>query len=419
MTMLVVGLLPATAFAQTTFRVTTPVEAVARVTVRCERCAWDIEGREAVMLRVRLDDRYVQHLPVSRSGVADYSILIGAVAPGEHTLTVGEDAELTPRDLRGGAVVERVAVHQTDATRPEHRPLSLAPFVYARPDTVGRFTDVPLFMWYEIEPTARGTRYRYSVIFSNEDGGTPADRLMATWGRTTDIEYLYSVEVDAAGAILEEDMQGPKHEVLPYRGRREVRHPLLWVSTENNMVLDSGTTSVRYAPEPVAVSLENVSREVVMDANPWLYEVMSKELKREGKIVAAAPPGNGTIPDPRRYAYIEGCGTAGDAAVALAIRVAGEWIASDRGIEAYRITRDGCFRAAVPLPAATDARGIDAVRVQAFAREGKPPMAEARLTRINTVFMLNDRFIPGKPLLHWTGSATLRAGGPPFEIVIK
>ena len=94
--------------------------------------------------------------------------------------------------------------------------MSLAPFVYARPDTVGRFTDVPVFMWYEVEPTTRGERaIATRVIFTNEDGGTPTDRLMATWGRTTDIEYVYSVEVDRAGAIVAEDMQGPKHEILP------------------------------------------------------------------------------------------------------------------------------------------------------------------------------------------------------------
>ena len=46
----------------------------------------------------------------------------------------------------------------------------------------------------------RGERLRYSVVFSNEDGGTPSDRLMATWGRLTDIEYVYAVERDTDGA---------------------------------------------------------------------------------------------------------------------------------------------------------------------------------------------------------------------------
>src|SRR5688500_2188467 len=113
-------------------------------------------------------------------------------------------------------------------------------------------------MWYEIEPTAGGKRYRYSVIFSNEDGGTPGDRLMATWGRTTDIEYVYSVEVGNDGTIRAEDMQGPDHKILPFAGKREGRHPLLWVSTDNNMVLDTGATTVRYAPVPIAVNLTDV-----------------------------------------------------------------------------------------------------------------------------------------------------------------
>ncbi len=74
-----------------------------------------------------------------------------------------------------------------------------------------------------------------------------------------------------------------------------------------------------------------------MDANPWLYDVMSRELRREGKIVADAPPGNDRIPDPRRFVYLEGCGEAGDRAVAFAIgtsarRGALTWHASDRGM---------------------------------------------------------------------------------------
>ena len=50
--------------------------------------------------------------------------------------------------------------------------------------------------------------YRYSVIFSNEDGGTQTDRLMATWGRTTDIEFVYGVEVDGSGRISPRSSRG-------------------------------------------------------------------------------------------------------------------------------------------------------------------------------------------------------------------
>jgi hypothetical protein len=404
---------------QTTFETAAPAEVIATVTVRCDACAWETEGREAAVFAVTLNGRYVQHLPTVRPGRAEYRVLIGAVQPGTHTIRLDEDAALTARDVRGGhAVVESVRVQQIDDSAPEHRAVSLAPFVYARPDTVGRFTDVPVFMWYEVEPSPRGTRYRYSVIFTHEDGGTPTDRLMATWGRATDIEYLYSVEVDERGVILDEDMQGPEHEILPFRGRREGRHPLLWVSTINNMVLDSGSTSVRYGPAPIAFSLNDVSREAVMDAHPWLYQVMARELLREGRIVADAPPGKGTIPDPRHFVYLEACGEAGDAALAFSVRVGNQWLSSDRGMPEYRIVRDGCFRAAIPLPAGVAEGDLRVLRVQAFARPKRPGTAGARLTRVNTLFMLDEAFLPRPSVLSWQGSRALNAGGEPLDLPI-
>jgi hypothetical protein len=410
------------ALRQQTFTLETPAELVANITVRCDRCSWDVAGREAVALQLNLDAGPAIILPLTRSGRADYRVLLGSAAPGTHTLHIDQRENLTARELRGrdSAVVELISVDRIDASSREGLPVALAPFVFARADTVGRFTDVPLFMWYEVEPTPRGRRFRYSVIFSNEDGGTPTDRLMATWGRTTDIEYIYSVEVDARGAVISEDMQGPKHEVLPFKGRRDAgRHPSLWVSTSNNMVLDTGATNVRYAPAPVAFSLDNVSREVVMDAHPWLYEVMTKELQREGKIVDNAGPGNDTISHPRRFAFIEGCGDVGDNALTFAVRVGDWWISSDRGMPEYRIVRDGCFRAAVPLPENVRAEQIRAIQVVAQERSGKPTTAPIRFRRLNTVFMLDEQLRPGRSVLKWEGLAEIKAGGPPFELPVR
>jgi hypothetical protein len=373
-----------------------------------------------VVVSLAVDGRYVQHLPIVRTGRADYRIMLGQVEPGRHTLLIDEDAELTSSELRrhSRATVETIAFQLITASERDYAAISLAPIVYARPDTVGKYTDVPVFMWYEIEPSARGTRYRYSVIFTNEDGGTPADRLMATWGRTTDIEYLYSVELDAKGEILDDDIQGPKHEILPFNGRREGQHPLLWVSTSNNMVLPQGTTRVRYAPAPVLFQLPDVSREAVMDAHPWLYKVMAQELEREGKIAADPSPGRGTIPDPRRFAFVEGCGALAEKALAFAVKVGAQWISSDRDRTEFRIVRDGCFRAAIPLPPNSSIKDVRAIRAQVFSREGKPDTAPARLTRINTLFMLDEHFVPGKSLFHWEGTAQLKPGGPPIELPI-
>jgi hypothetical protein len=404
---------------ETSFNSSGEAQVIARVAAGCDQCDWQEPGRESVVLTFTLDDRPPVQVPLLWGRGIEYRVLLGTVTSGDHRVRISENVALTAAALQGrsaarwDAKIEQIA--PADST---YRALSLAPFIYARPDTVGKFTDVPLLMWYEVEPTSRGTRYRYSVVFSNEDGGTPADRLMATWGRTTDIEYLYSVEVDANGSILSEDMQGPKHEILPFKGKREGTHPLLWVSTDNNMVLDHGTTSVRYAPAPSLVNLDKVSRETVMDANSWTYEIMAKELSREGKIVADAPAGQGVIPDLRRFVFLEACGEADNNAIAASVKVNGAWHTSDRGVAEYRIVRDGCFRAAIPLPGSAGARDVQAVRFQAYPRQDRAA-GTSRITRLNRVFSLDERFVPGPSVLQWEGAASLTPGGPPLEIPVQ
>src|SRR5439155_18351899 len=184
-----------------------------------------------------------------------------AFAPGRHRLAVDLDSRLTA--VRAGPPnVTTVDVSiADDPSRDDFLAQSMAPILYARPNTVGLFTDLPILMWYEIVATPIGRQFRYSVIFTNEDGGTPTDRLMATWGRTTDIEFVYGVELERHGAVIAEQYQGAGHQMPRFTGRHEGRHPLLWVATDNNMVSDTGTTTTRYAPAPELFDLTDVSRE--------------------------------------------------------------------------------------------------------------------------------------------------------------
>jgi hypothetical protein len=184
------------------------------------------------------------------------------------------------------------------------------------------------------------------------------------------------------------------------------------------MVLPEGPTQVRYAPAPLLFPLVDVSREAVVDAHPWLYALMSQELAREGKIVAGAPPRQGTIPDPRRYVFFEGCGELAGHALTMAVRVGTEWISSDRGVAEYRIARDGCYRGAIPLPEANTIADVRAIRVHVFARVDASTAEPATLTRLNTVFALDDRFVPGPSILQWHGTASLRPGDTPFELPV-
>ena len=401
------------------FSVGRDAEGVATFTASCERCDWSRVGREGVALNVQLDGKYWQTVLVVQAGETTHEILLGPLRAGKHTLIVARDATHSAKEV-GTVRVGSPAMRFVDGTSADFGWLAAAPIVYARPGTIEGFSDVPLAMYVEALPSRRG--YRYTVIFSHEDGGTPTDRLMATWGRSTDIEFVYEVERMSDGTVRQE-YQGPKHEVLAFRGGHTGAHPLLWVSTDNNMVSDSGPTELRrFAFAPHLIDLTNMSREVFMDANPWLYAVMTAELIREGRIDPNGAAGSGKIPSPLLFGYVEACGELRDATLAfdIAVNAGGQttWHSSDRGDARFRIARSGCFRAAVPLPTGTQPAHIRDLRVRAYPRpprQGEAPLAPgtgtAILTRVNTIFMLNERFTPVPRGKRWAGMLDVRTDG--------
>ena len=409
------------------FHLDREAEAVAAVAASCERCDWGAKGREAATLTVAVDGVPSQHLVLFRGASAEYRLLLGPLGPGPHRLTIARDWKRSARES-GPARIEGVAIETVAAGEPGHEALAHAPILHTRPGSLDRFSDVPLLSWVETRGAADGGReLRYSVVFSHEDGGTPADRLMATWGRVTDIELVYAVELDAAGRIRREEYQGKDHVVTRFAGRKQGRHPLLHVVTKNNMVADRGRQTPRVAPAPVPFALDGVSREAVMDAHPWTYRVSAQEVRRQGLV--AVRPGRKRIRDPRRFAYLEACGELRDARVAFDLGFAGPgglvWAASDAGGEDFRVARDGCFRAAVPMPegaAPADARQL---RLRAHTRppsrgqKALPPgSGSARIDRVTRVFGLGPDDAPGSSVFSWSAGADLRPDGPPLELVI-
>lgn len=429
---LALALAPA-ALREEPFTLAEPAEVVATLLAGA-RSSWQVRGREAAVLVLEVDGRYSQHLVLVRGEPpAEYAVALGPLAAGPHRLRVTRDRRASAGGA-GDVSLGAIAFRTVAGGEADHTALAFAPILYARPGTLKRFSDLPLLTWYETEATPRGRRMRYSVVFSHEDGGTPVDRLMATWGRTTDVELVYSVELDGEGRILEETYQGRGHKLPPFAGRREGRHPLLWVVTDNNMLSDRGRTAVRFAPAPLPIELADRSREAVMDARPWTYRVSTEEVRREGRVAEGARPGAGRIPDPRRFAYLEACAPAEDAVLSFALGVAGPdggltWHSSDAGGPLYRVAHNfpnGCFQAAAALPAGVEASAIRAVRVQAYTRpagDKERPLpagsGRARLRRVNRLFMLGASDEPGPNLLSWTGDVPLVAEGPPHELPIE
>lgn len=416
------------------FSVARDGEVVAEVTAGCARCDWGVTGREAVALKLSVDGKYSQHLLLVRGDQpAQYRVMLGRLRAGTHRLDISRDRARSAEgtgDVTFGSI--RFETYAPDS--PEYPWLSRAPILRARPGSVERFSDTPLVMYAERNVAGEsGSRYQlqYTVIFTNEDGGTPADRLMATWGRTTDIEFIYGLTELSPGSQPHEEIQAAGHKWIAFAGPRRGSHPVVWVATDNNMVADHGPDDVvTFAPAPQLVSLDHTSREAVMDANPWMYAVTSAEAVREGRIDPEAQAGSGKIPDPRRYATVEACGDVHDATLAFDIGVKRgtgiEWFATDRGDPRFRIARGGCFRGGAPLPDGTSPSDIVGLRVRAYTRPPRqgeaaltPGSGHVVITRVNRVFMLNGAFVPQLSRIRWTGSVAVPTDAPPVTLPLQ
>lgn len=421
-------LLAATSLHEQAFRVERPAEGVAVIRAGCERCDWGAKRREAAVLVLTLDGAPGQHVALTQGASGEYRVLLGPLARGEHRLALAVDPRFSAPDA-GLVRVESARVELTAEDDPAYERLAHAPIVHTRKRSLERFSDVPLVAWVETLPLADGgRRLHYSIVFSHEDGGTPLDRLMATWGRATDIELVYAVELDAQGRIRRAEYQGKDHQVTAFAGRREGLHPVLYVVTKNNMVSDRGPATPRMALAPEPFALASVSREAVMDAYPWTYHVSAAEVRREGLVRAGAQPGSKRIPDPRRFGYVEACATVTDTRLAFEAAVVGgngelRWLASDEGGPAFRIARSGCFRAAVALPAGAAVSDVRALRFRAHTRpprRGEAPLGRgagaARLDRVNLLFGLGPDDRPGPSVFSWSAGADLGPDGTPLEL---
>ena len=415
---------------QQAFTLERPAEVVAAIDVSCAQCQWGVRGREAAVLAVTVDGRPSQHVVLTRGTRGEYRVLLGALGPGEHRLELAHDTSRSAPGA-GGVRVESVRFESVVADDARHEALAHAPIVHTRKGTISRFSDVPLVAWVETIPSGDGGReLRYSIVFSHEDGGTPLDRLMATWGRATDIEHVYSVELDAGGAVRGAVYQGKDHVMKAFTGRLEGQHPVLYVDTKNNMVSDRGSETPRIALVPQPFTLDRVSREAVMDANPWTYAVSVSEVRREGLVSDTAAPGSKRIPEPRRFAHLEACGNVSDARLAFDAGLPADdgtlaWHASDAGRPDFRVARSGCFRAAVALPAGRSVSDVRALRLRAHTRPprgNEPPLVpgsgSARVDRVNLFYGLGPDDLPGPSLFQWTDGADLAPDGPPLELAL-
>ena len=404
-----------------TFKLDSAQEAALEIEARSPGASWARKGFEAAALVVTVDGAYNQDVLLwAGEEFYRYRILLGRLPKGSHTVSVALN------EARSAAGARRAEVKSLSPVSPsavppagaapdsnevdftviplEFAPVSVqeqnfaiahAPVLYARPNTFDHFTDVPLLMYYEVLREGAETVYRYTVIFTNEDGGTQTAALFARWGRGTDIEWVYEVRL-RGGKVVAETFQGVRHETKDFRGQRTGGgHPLLAVASDNNNFSDLACSAVRFAPLPVRARLAAATRESVMDAVPQTYRAMYEELLREGRI-SDTPADINTVADPREYLYVEAASEQTGAAVAFDVKVGGrdDVFRSDMGEPRLRIERSGYYRTAVRLPKGVAPDSVESISARCHTHPATASGGTCARLKLVRVLTLGSDFTP-------------------------
>jgi CheY-like chemotaxis protein len=378
------------------FQVAQGGEVLAELTMSSPGSDWAVAGKEGALAAITVDAQPPQHLMVT-GPERPYRIFLGRLAAGAHTLKVERQAA----DSAAGAGLS-VAGARFENSDSDF--IANAPIVLARLNTLGKFTDVPLMAYCTRGQDADGSFLEYTVIFTNEDGGTSTRDLMARWGRTTDIEYIYRLWLDASGKPKKTLIQTKGHEDVPYNGIRIGSHPVLMPVTDNNMVEPAAANAsrLRYQLTPVLADLSDGSREKVMDAAPFTYEIASKELQREGKLRPFGTFQGENISDPRNYLVVEFKVSSTLAGVQVLIQRKGEkkWRGSALGLGKDFIERSGWVRTRVELPPGTTPADLAGFGAECLSQRDlvRQPIAKnghCAVEAIGRVFFLDQDYKPG------------------------
>lgn len=379
--------------------------------------SWSLPGAEAATVSVHVDGSYRSDVVLFRGGTSfPYETFLGRLSAGRHRVALyREPSKSSPqaREVR----VDDVSARVYPVGDPLYQVAAHAPILYGREDAFS--TDTPLWVYHEISRDASTTTIQYTFLFSNEDGGTAADALMARWGRLTDIEWTYRVTLDGSGAVTREEFQDRYHGTSPFRGAKDGSHPVLKDVTRNNLFADGGTSPLRFALVP-AEALGDASREEMMDRHPWIYRVMGEEWQRERQASTEieADPQSRAVSDPRNYLYVDfrvaeppASASAAKLAVQAKLRGGDLWYSSDHGADDLRIQNRGWRRATIELPPGTTGDRIEALRFTAHPGSPAAPGVSV-LTDVRKAFLLDAQYVPGPPLFSWSGRRDLSAADP-------
>ncbi|NUO79486.1 hypothetical protein HUU05_05370 [candidate division KSB1 bacterium] len=372
---------------------------------------WEDAARPAALLSIAVDGRLCSHL-VTYAGKEyhPYEVHLGLVPEGLHTLEILR-ADTTEAKIEMRIVNVQIEVYESE--HPFYPVLAHAPVLFGRKEM--RTSDVPLLLAYDLhwEGNVAGSRLQaieYTMVFSNEAGGTLPPGLLHRWGRYTDIEWVYRVELAAEGRKRTHAyFQGKEHATFPFRGGFENDQPTLQVATLNNMFSDTLTTKLRFSlPPSLEIPTEGPRERLMLEA-PWLWQVSAAEARREQRGVSDST----AISDLRNYVFVEFAAQPLDT-----MRECGGYFvvkyrnhpleyASSLWSPKLVIRSKQPFVRQTAIPLLSDTKPEDLVRLDFVADERGGPIV---LTEILSLFSLDEQDTPRNWQPGWRGRVELQPG---------
>jgi hypothetical protein len=396
---------------------------------------WSSPKATSAVVSIYVDKTYATDLVIPFSTPITRHLVLGSLPAGHHRLRLHFASDRSAVDANTAVLYgfHFATYRPGDAGYLTAR---YTPVLYGRnlPDYGGpldnAYSDTPLVAWHEATPAATPghTNLQFSIIWSNEDGGTNTPQLMSRWGRSTDIEWIYRVEIDEHGnrVVGSDTYQAANHETTFFHGTYEHDHAVLDTCTNNNNICDTVNDPMRFFLSAQESLPAGQPREHIMDTNPWTYQVMAAEMKREGKIEAPSDPATPQVSDQRNYLYLvvkkdtvpPGNSVPNWVGLAVGVKLKdGTTIyrsdhAGTGGTPDWSIQRDDPAATTVELPAGTTSADIAQILVYRVVNGAPDPGYSVHVTGVTRAFFLGSDYLPQQSFLTWQGGITLTAAAP-------
>lgn len=373
---------------------------------------WQQKGKESAVMSVYVDGQYQQDVVLwGGEGQRRYSVSLGELDEGKHTVTLRYASEKSAKDATGIDLSQVKASVPQFASREEEWAALNAPILIGKHGVATNHTDTPLAMFHKIDKEGDTTTITYGYVHSNEDGGTALSPPVqqARWGRLADLETVFIVKLDRSGNVISQQFEDAGHVFKKFGGLHDGTHPIIRTVTRNNTCQDEGEGAMRFRLPTDNLITDAMPEEEVLRRNPEFFAVQTKELYRENKIDRNGlghAPGTSIVnqvrtwlgdhgilhqpkmADPRHYVYVqfETDGTDDGYVFARAHMKDGSRVDSHFGNDDVAIKRDGWVQTSIRLPRDVSAAEIKSIELVTHG--------ESKVLGIGHVYTLDTDFRP-------------------------